>query len=60
MHSSRYYELFYFVLVILLLIAAQTLPCFQSCDDIIIGCELKLDATRSDNGKPLSEAIIDF
>jgi hypothetical protein len=47
------------VLIVLLLISAQSMQC-MSYDGIDMGCELKLDITRSEEGRPLSEAIVDF
>lgn len=46
---------------IVLLIVAYSIPnhC-MTYDGIIMGCYLDLDMTRSEDGVPLSEALIDF
>lgn len=48
-------------LIVLLLISAQTLSIIFGDDDgIDMGSDVNHDITRSDEGRPLSEAIIDF
>jgi hypothetical protein len=48
-------------LIVLLLVSAQALSIFFGDNDgIYMGSDINHDITRSDEGRPLSEAIIDF
>jgi hypothetical protein len=56
----KYINVIYVVMIVIILVAAQTIPCLQeSYDGITMGCDLYLDVTRSE-GRPLSEVIVDF